>query len=277
MILLRATRLTTEVAAFADELAAQSGMNVAFLLDGRHPVLVPSERERVMVTDLACRGLGLFTPPDFAWRCGDYGLYLARQLFPEERHYWLVEYDIRLAGGSPRSFFTAFAARPEVDFLACEFGAADPTWWWRPTARGLGVKPHRCLFGIVRLSARALDHLVAKRRLHSRSVLRRKLWPNDEAFVATTLANDGFACADFNGFGATFYDGETLSLTTPIDGETFQPWAKGVKIYHPVLFGADFNRGNQTSVSSRLDRSARSFADVYRGRMLRGALALQPW
>jgi len=108
------------------------------------------------------------------------------------------------------------------------------------------VQPFRCWFGVVRVSASALDLLHAKREAHSRQFLRRVSWPNDEAFVATTLTNAGRPCTDINGFETIFYDDETSSLTKRIKGESFSPPNTGTRIYHPVLFGSDFDRGNTT-------------------------------
>lgn len=249
MILIRATTLSETTAAFAEDLAAGSGLPVAFVLDGRHPVTVESPRPKVMVTQATCEALGLYCPPDFAWRCGDYGIYLARAQFPDASHFWLLEYDIRLAGGPPSRFFETFAARPDIDLLACRYRAAGTDWDWYGNALGRGVKPHRCLFGVVRLSARAIDVLAEKRRMHGHSAQRRKTWPNDEGFVATTLSNGDFLCQDINAFGREFYDDVTLSLTIPIRGETFtpDPSKPGARIYHPVLFGADFDRGNRSA------------------------------
>ena len=115
---------------------------------------------------------------------------------------------------------------------------------WYPHARARDVQPYRCLFTVVRVSDRAIDGLLEKRVQQSSSAQRRKTWPNDEAFAATTLANGGFACCDINGLGQTFYTADTNSITTRFQGETFAPPQTGVQIYHPVLFGEAFLRGN---------------------------------
>jgi hypothetical protein len=247
MILVRATRLTPHALELADALASASQEAVAFVLDGRHPLTVRTARPKVLVTEASCRALGLFCPHNFPWRCGDYGLYLARARFPGERHFWLLEDDMRLAGGPAADFFRFFEPHAGVDLLACRYARATADWGWYPYARARDVTPHRCLFGIVRLSARALDVLLEIRRSHSRRWARRKRWPNDEGFVATSLSQGGFCCRDINDFGRVFYDDESLSLTAPIRGESFSPRRGGVKIYHPVLFGEDFERGNVTA------------------------------
>lgn len=278
MILVRATRLGASTMAFADELAAASKRDVAFVLDGRHPVIAETARGKLLLTEAACRELGLYCPENFSWRCGDYGLYLARLRFPAQRHFWLLEHDIRLAGGPAADFFRYFDDRPETDLLACAYGKATPDWGWYPHARARDVTPYRSLFGVVRVSARSLDLLLSTRRAHSRRWMRRKRWPNDEAFVATTLSQGGFVCRDINGFGRAFYDPRTLSLTTPIRGETFSPRHDGVRIYHPVLFGDDFNRGNTTAAYMKTAPSRASrLRDWIVTRGLGSLLSMQRW
>jgi hypothetical protein len=244
LILVRATILSETTLAMADDLAAVSGQEVAFILDGRNPVTMATSRPIIKLTADACSALGLYCPPDFAWRCGDYGIYLARQQFPGATHLWLLEYDIRIAGGRVAAFFETFERRPEIDFLACNYRRASPDWDWYFNASGRDVLTFRCTFGIIRLSASAIDGLLAKRVQQAKISLRRRLCPNDEGFVATTLSNGEFSCADFNDFGRVFYNDNTMSLHIPVRGETFAPNMPGPMIHHPILWGADYERGN---------------------------------
>lgn len=246
MILVRATRLTQPAIEFADAMAAATGMEVAFALDGRHPVLIETQRPVISITREACEAIGLFCPDVFTWRCGDYGLYLARAMFPDVRHFWLIEDDMRVGGPDINGFFGFFDAMPDVDYLACEYQKATPDWWWYHFVDAKDVTPYRCLFGVIRISAPALDHLLQKRQAHSKRALRRKLWPNDESFVATTLTAAQFRCAAVNSFGREFYDDVSLSLTQPVRGEDFRPEDHPLRLYHPILFGEAFERGNTT-------------------------------
>lgn len=267
MILVRATRLTRPTVEFAEQLALGGGDEVAFLLDGRFPVEVEVDRPIVLLTQGACSELGLFCPEDFQWRCGDYGLYLARKQFPEVRQFWLFEFDIRLAGGAgSKEFFDFFEDESQADFLACRHGPAPKNWSWYHHANGRNVVPYYCLFGIVRISARAVDALLEHRLGQGRRSNRRATWPNDEGFVATTLQQKRFLCRDINGFGRDFYSEATLALFTKIRGEEFSSIEPTVKIYHPVLFGEDFSKGNTTSqihetfsLGQRAVRKARRF------------------
>jgi hypothetical protein len=272
VILIRATTLTERTAGLADELARASGLQVGFLLDGRHPVNVETTRPIVSLTEAACTAHGLLCPPDFAWRCGDYGLYLARSQFPEVSHFWLIEYDVRLAGGPAEDFFAAFLRTHEVDFLAAHLRPAEADWDWFAHASGRGVRPHRCLFTVVRLSARALDFLLEGRRRQGQMRQRRKVWPNDEAFVATSLANADFVCRDFNSFGHVFYTPQTNSTTGRFDGDNFHPPPEGVRIYHPVLFGEAFRRGNLSAQSNATTWLSRAKAKIRRSLNL-----VTPW
>ena len=231
---------------FARELAAGARLPVAYVLDGRHKVEFSTDDPRVMVTEESCRALGLYCPADFRWRCGDYGMYLARRQFPDVRHFWLIEYDIRLAGGGVSEFFDVFEAHPEIDLVACHLRRAEKGWRWYRTAMGRDAEPYACSLGIVRISARALDALLSKRKAHSTRRLRQADWANDEAFVATSAHQARLVCRDFNDFGQRFYDETTWSLYSKIDGDNFHPPKTGVKIYHPVLFGGSFTNGNYT-------------------------------
>src|ERR1700761_6427725 len=128
----------------ADELAVASGQEVAFVLDGRNPVKICSSWPIIMLTRDACSNLGLCCPSDFAWRCGDYGIYLARQEIPEVEHFWLMEHDIRIAGGRPSTFFAPFENSPQIDLLACNSRRASLDWDWYFNASGRDVLTFRC-------------------------------------------------------------------------------------------------------------------------------------
>lgn len=254
MILVRATTLSSHVIELAEQLAQFSGLSVCFLLDGRHPLLVETGHPKIMVSLEACRALKLYCPADFHWRCGDYGVYLARARFPAVKHFWLIEHDVRLAGGEVGGVFALFERHPEVDFLTTNYRPAAKDWYWFRSAAGKNIQAFKCLFTIVRLSARAIDHLLQKRQKQSRHALRRTSWPNDEAFVATTLGNApaNYLVRDINSFGRDLYSDETLSVTRKIRGEDFEPLTTRTRIYHPVLFGEHYTRGNTTSAVRNL-------------------------
>lgn len=224
--------------AMADELAQASTLPVSFVADERKVRVSRSFRDVVSVTVPACEELGLYCPDDFAWTCGDYGYHLARQQYPEAERFWMIEYDVRFSGRACE-FFDFFCDR-DADFLAAFLREAEPYWYWSASVRARGLRPYRCLFPVTRLSARAIDAVREKRVQQSRRSLRRRLWPNDEAMVATTLCNGDFSCRDFNGFGPTFYDPSSFSFTEPIDGDAFD-FDGPTRIHHPVLYGERYH------------------------------------
>jgi hypothetical protein len=238
-ILVRATRPDAVASAFARRLSRLSGLPAALVADGRHATGYHDELPMISLTEGACRALGLYCPEDFAWRCGDYGYYLARERFPDAQHFWMIETDVYFSADAER-FFAFFAPLSQVDFLAAQLRPADPSWYWMANAAARNVRPFRCLFPVTRLSARAIDATLRQRRLHSRRVLRRQLWPNDEALVATTLINNGFECRDFNDFGLRFYLADTFSHWKPLDGGRL-PDPQGVCMMHPVATGAAYS------------------------------------
>lgn len=240
MILLRTTRVTPEAERLAVRLGAASGRRVAMLVDERNGPVDAGPHLKVGITAAAVRAVGLHAPPDFAWRCGDYGFYLAAARFPEPRDFWMVEHDVRIAGDAT-GFFAVTDARPELDMLSAHFRPAGRDWWWWPTIRSRNAEPHRCLFPVVRLSRPAIAALLAKRRRHARG-LRRLLWPNDEGFVATTIAAGGFAAADLNALGQPFYDDAGFTFESVIDARAVAAAGPAPRLFHPVLEGEDRRR-----------------------------------
>ena len=101
----------------------------------------------------------------------------------------------------------------------------------------------RCLFAVVRLSAVAIDTLYAARRraslLHRARGRGPEAWPNDEAFVASTLARLGFASRDLNDFGQV-YDEAGFSFWLPISQREFDTSGRDGWLYHPVLSGQPY-------------------------------------
>lgn len=245
-LLIRTAQIDPSVLAFARELAAASGYPTALIVDARNtpatawgaggedsPTLIGLSRE-------ACAPLGLHCPEDFAWKCGDYGYYLARRQFPDTERFWMFETDVRFYGGEPAEFFGFFDALGDVDLLAAHLRPAGHSWFWRKTARARDAVPFRCLFPVTRLSSRAIDAALTCRVRHGRLRRRRLLWPNDEALVATTLLNGDFLCRDFNDFGRQFYREDSFYHGSPIDGDRFKPHCAHLQLTHPVLFGASY-------------------------------------
>jgi hypothetical protein len=237
-ILVRTTRIAADELALARRLQQASAAPVALVADARSGAVDGTDPDVIALSSAACQALQLFCPPDFAWRCGDYGYYLARRRYPTTERFWLIETDVAIYGGETEAFFAFFAERArEVDLLAAQLRPADHSWYWTQSARARDVKAFRCLFPITRLSARAIDAALARRVSQGRWPQRRWLWPNDEALVATTLMNGNFICRDFNDFGTPFYSDDSFFFGAPLQGERLRIDAPGPRLVHPVLFG----------------------------------------
>jgi hypothetical protein len=241
MILFRTRDLAPLHRGFAEELAASCGDRFACVVDERFGDVDTAPWPKVSLTVPACERLGLYCPDDVGWRCGDYGLYLARARFPDEAFFWMIEPDVRFGGGGAAAFFQFFRNDSKSDLLVADLRAADRHYFWEYMVTARGLAPYRCIFPLLRLSARSIDYLLAKRVLLSRNRRRRRDWPNDESFVATLLMNNAdMTCRDLNDFGTPLYDATTLSFWQPLDGDTLRMRDEGVTIYHPVLFGAEY-------------------------------------
>jgi hypothetical protein len=101
---------------------------------------------------------------------------------------------------------------------------------------------YRCLLGLTRFSARALDYCYAARCRNLYNVWARVMWPNDETFTATTLKNAGMTVRDANTFGHVVYTRDSFCYSTVFRGEEFAATATPGLVYHPVLSGEDYER-----------------------------------
>jgi hypothetical protein len=255
-LLIRTKEISRAVMELADELQTISGHPATLIVDASGGDVRVKSRAAIGLSVATCSALGLHCPSDFAWRCGDYGYYLARRQLPDARLFWMIEADVRFYGRDPAHFFRFFASRPEVDFLAGRLRPADPSWYWRNTARARDVSPYRCLFPVTRLSARATDASFARRIAHGKRASRRILWPNDEALVATTLVNSGFVSRDFNDFGSVFYCDETFNYGAPLNGDCLELSPPTVQMAHPVLFGGEYQAKMQALQSGPASAAA---------------------
>jgi hypothetical protein len=238
-LLLRTREVSPAILALADHLEAISGHAVSLVYDASRGDARCESHSVINLSVAACSELGLYCPPGFAWQCGDYGYYLARRRFPNVELFWLIETDVGFYGEDPGYFFRFFAEQREVDFLAGRLGPAEQSWFWRNTARARDVSPFQCLFPVTRLSRRAIDAAFARRIEQGRHLSRRILWPNDEAFVATTLMNGAFVTRDVNDFGPAFYHNATFYYGAPMNGDGLQLSPATVHVVHPVLSGSE--------------------------------------
>ena len=231
IILLRTRWVDQNTTEFAQELAEASGHEVALVVDERLAEQPSSTFTKISLNHESYESLGLYIPADVAWKCGDYGLYLARRRFPDAERFWMFEDDVRISGSAQR-FFSELT-EPDHDLLVGWLEKAEPPWYWVSYAAARDAKPFACRFPVVRLSARTLDLLYRKRLAHSRRLNRRRLWPNDETFVATTVMNSDLTAADFNDLGTPYYDRSTFNVTGLFTGPVGSSGPP--RLLHPVL------------------------------------------
>lgn len=236
MILIRTQEVDERLLDFSKDLERWSGLPCVFAIDERKAEIEsPVGTQKVSLTQAACQSLGLHCPDDFAWRCGDYVLYLARKAHPGHDWYWLIESDVRMGGSDPGEFFRNFADC-EFDLLASYMGAPDQNWPWLRSAESKDRSVQKCFFPVCRFSGQAIDHLLTVRQHHSKSWARRHFWPNDEAFVATTLMTENWSHADLNDVGEPVYSTHEFHFESVFDGDQDIPGEGVTRLFHPVLF-----------------------------------------
>ena len=241
-ILLRTHKVEPRDAAFLARLGAESAFATAVVADERRGVVDTRGHAKISLTRATAGGLGLHCPPDFAWRCGDYALYLARAAMPHIRHFWLIEPDVRPAFRDYGAFFRHFAEADGVDLIGFDFRRSDRQYYWFPTMRQRTPLVYRSLFALGRFSAAAIDLCRAERQRDRGNVWARLLWPNDEVFTTTVLVAAGRDVRDANTFGTPVYTPETFGFHTLVRGEEFDTVATPGLVYHPVLWGEEFDR-----------------------------------
>ena len=220
---------------------------------------------KLSMTAAAFDALGLYTElGDLLWRCGDYPLYLARQAYPDAAHYWLIEYDVAINRPDPAGFFREFDAVHAHDFLSTHFREREPWWEWGDQMQGEYTVVWRCYFPLVRLSGRAIDFLLERRRLASARIMAiapqfRPGWPNDEAFVACELHYNGFDCADFAVL-ADCYDRTTFFNDVLVHPDHLPP--HDGKIYHMVRWGTHYLKAVRPGLNGSRKPTLRDLVDL---------------
>lgn len=283
-LLLRTHRFSAMEEAFLSTLRAETGFHVAVVADETASPINCGAFEKISVTRAKATHLGLYCPRDFTWRCGDYGLYLARQAMPTIKYFWQIEPDVRGSFPNWGDLFRIFDTGLDVDFIGFDLRPSEPDHWWYPSMLQRTQEVYRCLFGLARFSARALDYCYAARRHDFYNFWARVMWPNDETFTATTLQNAGMTVRDANTFGQVVYTRDSFCYTTVFRGEEFADMATPGVVYHPVLWGEDYERRVARLHSSpRFEHARRRVVNAamsgrYRGLLasLRGARAELP-
>lgn len=248
LVLLRTHIFDEATRSFCDYLRETSGRDVALICEeGGGPVDVGKGRAKIGLDRAHVEAMGLHTPKNFGWLCGDYFLYVGMQALPHYDRYWLVEYDVRLSFAEGREFFDLFAD-PGVDFLAFMMHEAGPNWNWHAVMLPFSPRVHACNFSIVAASRKALDHALAARRRMSQGFAETQAqdparrWPNDESFMATLLNEGGFRCRGLNGMGRRLSTPETYREGAPMSHRRIAGMTPNGMVYHPVHVGERFLR-----------------------------------
>ncbi len=242
MIILRTHVFGARERALMEQLGTDHCHRVVVAADETRRTLDVGPYAKLSVTRAACHRLGLLCPADFTWRNGDYVLYLARNHYPEERQFWMLEPDVEHSFESFPKLFERFDRYADIDFLACYFNQTTEGWWWRQTGRPRASGVFRAMFSFVRLSARALDVGLRQRRRGRFLIRDRLLWPNDEVFMATELVHAGLQVRDLNDFGAAMYEPGSFGYEEPLDGDAGTFRTDPDRIFHPVLYGDAYRR-----------------------------------
>lgn len=136
------------------------------------------------------------------WKCGDYCYYLAKDWLKSVGvdNAWLVESDVFMQTDNVSALFD-FMDKSPADLIVNRLRPAPNDWTPASVYENLHrAKAYQCFFPLSRLSVRAIEFLFALRQRATATMLRKGLpqnhWPNDESFVASSLAQAGFVCAN---------------------------------------------------------------------------------
>jgi hypothetical protein len=240
-LLIRTHYADDQLRGFVDQLRAEAAFDVFVVADERRGPIDLGGAPKVPLTPELPAELGLYAQTqNLLWRCGDYALYAARRALPDYDAFWMIEPDVRLCSPRPSDILARFPPPDEVDFLAAHLRPAEPDWNWGRTMSAEEGPVWRCLYALVRVSARALDVMLEERlrmgRLFGHSGRDPEFWPNDEVFTASTLARRGLVCRDLNDFGQ-IYEPVGFSFWLPVSEREFEASGREGWIYHPVLSG----------------------------------------
>ncbi|MET0372420.1 MAG: hypothetical protein ABW039_13720 [Sphingobium sp.] len=249
------------------------GYDVAILLDATSDADAPDDIPVIPLARPAIEALGLFLPDDFAWRCGDYGLYLALQAYPGKSHFWMIEPDVLVHSRDPAGFFDRFLALDAALLCGC-LREASPKWYWSASMAPTGLTTWRLLYSLVRISADGLRLMQAKRTEMSRgwagpSAREDRRWPNDEALTGTVLHHAGTRCIDFNAIGPRpFYAKRSFTFDKPLSRSRIESMAPDDRLYHPVLGGERFAAKVGRMVSEARQRHSFGSLRLFNARVL---------
>lgn len=245
IIVVRTHYIDSRIESFAARLQHGTGYQICFVVDEteRGSAATYSTIPTIRITTEWILSRGLIEFDKVCWRCGDYSLYAAAEIFPEAKFFWLIEPDVVVNFTPLSDFFLIYDRAPSKSFLAAHLlRVTDSGWAWYDTIAPHVVETYKCLFPLVRVERHAIIRMLSARRTIAKKLVSDssdvlKLWPNDEAFTASIIVNGGLTFGDLNDNqevykGSTFYWGRS-----PISQAWIDSRPSDNLLYHPVISG----------------------------------------
>ena len=167
------------------------GMKVVFIFDELLGPVNTGTYSKLSINPEFLSSSGLQANIDkIGWLCGDYGLYLMMQSFPDCDGYWLVEDDAFIKLNNVREFLH----KPldlEVDFSIGHLGKAHKHWKFINACKDyFGITETSIgLFSIVYISKRCCETALINRKkfvAQFNSLQNEKIFLNDESFLVNS-------------------------------------------------------------------------------------------
>ncbi len=223
-------------------LRSETGRRVVVVADEQNGSLDIPDIFEVMHTN--SETLGLYSPEDAAWRCGDYCLYRTFVNFPGFDNYWLIEYDVVINSNNLLNFFNGTAASKSADLITAWFVESSIEWQWHSTISPFSKRVFNCMLQLSRFSNSALKRLFERRKLLSALYIREGFpanrWPNDEAFVGAVIGSGNFEVVRFADHAPLYDTTDTFTFTRPTSARWIERQLFNDSIYHPVSSGEVF-------------------------------------
>lgn len=116
------------------------------------------------------------------WYNGDYPLYTLRQSFPEDSHILMIENDVQI--NFDLDILINSIVENNIDLVVHNLAKAQPSWMHYSSLEYF-EEPQKCLFPLIALSSRAIDHLLETRVAIAKT---NKKWPYCEGFIASAIS-----------------------------------------------------------------------------------------
>lgn len=231
--------------------------DIFFIIDStKNSVSVPSYCNGILIKNSSLDDLGLFSDvPRVGWRCGDYFYYFfATQV--DREFYWLIEPDVAFTHANASLFFKNYEM-VSAKFMASSIKKMNSGWRWYESGRLISDDVFGCMFPLTRIDKSTIEFLLRERQklsLNFRAgLIDRRLWPNDESFVCTTLVkNKSHVASLMDGHEMDF---DLFSVKYPVywrDGGGGLPLNK---VVHPALSGDDFDLSFRSKLKSKMGLS----------------------